>query len=198
MASVAPSQGAASSSRRKSVSLNPTPVPPPFPRRQSNSAIPDDEDYDYSDAGPSISPTNPKLVKQRLGDTGTVIASDDPERFADELRTILFEKAISCGRAKLADGAPAVSNGIAAAPNGQPAASPAKNALSKRKKRHIFNVTRPPTTGKAPRSAEETVLRKVELHWSREQIEGVEKYSLNTCNLHNDVSTGLENSVLWQ
>ena len=177
------------------MSLNPTPVPP------SNSVIPDDDDYNYGDADPSTSPTDPKLVKQRLGDIGSVIASDDPERFGDELRTILYEKAISGGRAKLPDGAPAVPSGVVAAPTGQPAAPTARKALSKRKKRkkrHIFNVARPPTTGKEPRSAEETVLRKVELCWSQEQIEGVEKFTLNACNLYNDDSAGLENSVLWQ
>ena len=191
-------------SPRNSLSLNPTPSPAP----SQYSVGPPEDDYDYHDTGPSHSPTNPK---HSSGDLDSVDASDDPEQFADELRTHIFEKAISSNRAKLPDGFDNAHVTVVA-PQGQPTApAPAnisprdKSAPPKRKKRTILSALKSPITGivspvsgNVPRSAEKTILRKVALYWSREEDGGVEKISLSVRVPNNNASTGSENSVLWQ
>lgn len=192
MASFAQSQGA-TSSRRNSASLNPTPALSRPPPHRSNSVTPED-DYTYNDVGPSVSPTNPK---QRSGDPSSEDISQDPERFTDELRTNIYEKAISGNRAKLPDDFDRA-DGNLTAPSGQPTVPAAANTPFRRRRRDFFGMSRPPVTGRVPRSAEKTILRKVELHWSRKEVEGVEKVSLNACVPDNDALKGSENSVLWQ
>ena len=191
-------------SRRNSLSLNPIPSPAP----SQYSVGPPEDDYEYHDTGPSHSPTNPK---QNSVDLGSVDASDDPEQFADELRTHIYEKAISSNRAKLPDDLDNA-NVTVVAPQGQPTApatantSPKdKSATPKRKKRTILSALTSPITGivlpvrgNVPRSAEKTILRKVALHWSREEDGGVEKISLSARVPSHNASTGSENSVLWQ
>lgn len=190
-------------SRRNSSSLNPTPSPVP----SQYFVGPLEDDYDYHDTGPSHSPTNPKHTS---GDLGSVDASDDPEQFADDLRTHIYEKAISSNRAKLPDDLESANVTIVA--QGQPTApatasiSPKdKSAPLKRKKRTILSALKSPITGSVspvhgnvPRSADKTILRKVALHWSREEDGGVGKISLSAQVSNNNASTGSENSVLWQ
>lgn len=189
MASLPQSQGAASSTRRNSSSLNPNPTHSQL-RRYSNSETPED-DYNYHDAGPSISPTNPK---QHSANPHSVDASEEPERFAYELRTTIFEKASSGNRAKVPDDFDRAH--VTLAPlNGQATPSPQANASSKRSRRRIFNTPRLPMARRVLRSAEKTILRQIGLHWSREGDEGV---TLNARILSNDALAPLENSILWQ
>lgn len=203
----------AGATRRNSASsLNPTPAPSQLPLRRTSVTPEDDyqDDYTYHDAGPSISPTNPK---QHSGGSSSIDASDDgldPE----EPNTNIFEKGFSGTRAKVPDlpsgfdrpnGNPAVPRRrpIAPAPAPAPAPNPTPNpnppeSSFRRRKRHSRSTPNSPFTERAPRSAEKTILRKVELHWSRKEIGGVEKISLNARIPNNNAPTGSENSVLWQ
>ena len=193
----------AGATRRNSASsLNPTPTPsqPPFRR---TSVTPEDDyqdDYTYHDSGPSISPTNPK---QHSGGSSSIEASDDGLD-PDESNTNIFEKGFSGTRAKVPDlpsgfGRP---NGNPAVPRRRPfTPAPAPKPTPpepRRRKRHFLNTPNSPITERAPRSAEKTILRKVELHWSRKDIGGGEKVLLNAHIPNNNASTGSENSVLWQ
>lgn len=195
----------AGATRRNSASsLNPTPAPSQPPLRRT-SVTPEDDcnnDYTYHDYGPSISPTNPK---QRSGGSSSVDASDDCLD-PDESNTNIFEKEFSGNRAKVPDWPSGFdrTDGNLAVPQRRPTAPapaptpPPPTPSIRRKKRHCLRTLNSPVTGRAPRSAEKTILRKVELHWSRKEVDGVEKVSLNACILNNNASKGSENSVLWQ
>ena len=193
----------AGATRRGSASsLNPTPAPSQPPLRKTSVTPEDDykDDYTYHDAGPSISPTNPK---QHSGGSSIIDASDD-RLDPDESNTNIFEKEFSGNRAKVPDWPSGLdrTNGNPAVPQRRPT-PPAPNLNppdppSRRRKRHCWSTPKSPVTARAQRSAEKTILRKVELHWSRKEIDGVEKVSLNARIPNNNDSTGSGNSVLWQ
>lgn len=191
MASPPQSQGAAPSSRRNSSSLNPNPTHSQS-RLNPNLETPED-DYNYHDAGPSISPTNPKQLSTN---PHSVDASEEPERFADELRTTIFEKAVRGNRAKVPDD-PDRAHVTLAPPNGQPTPPP-PNTSSKRSRRRFFNAPRLPMTHKVLRSAEETFLWQIGLYWSREGAKGDENITLNARILDNNASAPSKNSIMWQ
>ena len=200
----------AGATRRNSASsLNPAPAPSQPPLRKS-SVVPEDDykdDYTYHDAGPSISPTNPK---QHSGGSSSSIEASDDGLDPDESNTNIFEKGVSGNRAKVPDLPPGFDrpNGNPAAPRRRPIApapapAPAPNPTPpdppfRRRKRRFLSRPNSPITERAPRSAEKTILRKVELHWSRKEIDGAEKVLLNARIPNNNASTGSENSVLWQ
>ena len=193
MASVASSRGAAYSPRRNSASLIPTSTPSRPPPRQLDLDILED-DYNYHDADPSISATNPK---QPSGEFSSPDVYNDPEHLLDEPRTNIYEKSVSGNRAKLPDDFERA-NGNRAPPDGQPDAVPTATARSKHKRRDVLGISRISTSSTPPRSTEKSILWKVDLHWSREEIEGVGRVSLNACIPRSDASTSSENSVLWQ
>ena len=193
----AQSQGGAPSPHRNSASLSPTPAPSQPPPHRSNQWTSEDG-WDFHDAGPSFTPTNPK---QHSGDASSADESADPGRFAsaDELRAIILEKAVGGNRATLPDDFNRA-NGTLAASHSRRNAPAAASSPSTRKRKNLLGTLRSPTpiTGRVPRSADDTFLWKVGLHWSRESIEGVEKVSLTACTPKHDTSRGPENSVLWQ
>ena len=162
--------------------------------RRTNSETPEDE-YDYKDAGPSVSATNPKQRSEDLSSVLTGDVSDDPDGFVGvgEPKTNIFEKSISGNRAKLPDD---FNRGGGNQPtvNGRPTAPPTAPAPRRRRRRDFFRTFIP---GREPRPAENTTLRKIDLHWSREEVEGAEKVSLNVCT-NNDTASGPTTSVLWQ
>ena len=197
----------AGATRRNSASsLNPTPAPSQPPLRKVSFTPEDDykDDYTYHDAGPSISLTNPK---QHSGASSSIDASDD-RLDPDELNTNIFEKEFSGTRAKVPDwpsgfdrpnGNPALPQRRPTAPAQAPTATPIPpDPPSKRRKRHVLSTPNASIAAQVPRSAERTILRKVELHWSRKEIDGVEEVSLNARASNNNASTDSENSVLWQ
>ena len=193
MSSISPTNRA-SSPRRNSASLAPTTVSSPPPPKVVNSAGPDD-DYDYHDAGASVSPTNPK---QRSGASSFVDATDGPDRSAlDVVSTNIYEKEFRSSRAKLPDDSP-LAHGTPSIPLAQLNASATASTPSRNKKRRIFRTSRLPVDEILPRSGEKTTVRKVNLHWSRQEGSRSEKILLNAYFAHNSPSTGSENSILWQ
>ena len=192
MTSRAQSQRGAPSPHRNSASLSPTPAPGQLPHH-SNPWTSEDG-WDFQDAGPSITPTNPK---QHSGDASSADESADPGRFANELTATILEKAVGGNRAKLPDDFNRA-NGNLAASNRRPNAPAAANPPSRRKRKSPLGPPHSSITGRVPRSADNTFMWKVGLHWSRESIEGVEKVSLTASTPNHDASRESENSVLWQ
>ena len=193
MSSVTQSQ-AGSSSRRNSASLAPIAVSnQPLPRILNS--VGSEDEYAYQDTGPSVSLTNPK---QRSRTPSTIDANEDSDRFPlDEVWTNLYEKEVHSSRAKIPDDfGPA--NGNSSVPQVPPIAQATTNSRIRNKKRRFFLPSRLPAGGSSPRSAEKTILRKIDLHWSRVEDDGVKKIMLKACIAHNEPSTGSENSILWQ
>ena len=193
MSSVIQNQGT-SSSRWNSASLAPVAASSqPLPRTL-NSAAPED-DYDYHDTGPPVPPTNPK---QRSGAPSIIDGTDNPDRSAlDEVWMNVFEKEFRSSRAQVPDDY-GLANGTLSVPQDQSTTPATTSSPSRTRKRRFFKTPRLPIDGTPPRSAEKTVLRKVELHWSRREDNGTKKILLNACIVHNDSSIGSDNSVLWQ
>lgn len=191
---VAQSQsGAAPSPHRNPASLSPTPVPSQPPLHHSNLRTSGDG-WDYDDAGPPFTPTNPK---QYSGDASSADESADIGRVADEPRANILEKAVRGNRAKLPDDSDRA-NGTLVASKSRPDAPAAASPPSRRKRDRFLGTSHSSTIGREPRSAVDTLLWKVGLHWSRESIDRVEKVSLTACTPNHDASRGSENSVLWQ
>ena len=193
MTTRAQSQGGAPSPHRNSASLSPTPAPSQ-PRPHHSNLRTSGDGWDYHDAGPSITPTNPK---QYSGDASSADESADAGRFADELRANILEKAVGGNRAKLPDDFDRA-NGTLVAPNNRPNAPAAASPPFKRKRRNFLGTSDSSISGRVPRSVDDTSLWKVGLHWSRERIKDVEKVSLTACTPTHGASRGSENSVLWQ
>ena len=196
MVSRAQSQGRVPSPHRDSASLSPTPAPGQPPPHHPNPWTSGDG-WDFQDAGPSFTPTNPK---QHSGDASSADESADPGRVANELTAIFLEKAVRGNRAKLPDPRDDLNrpNGTLAASNRQPDAPAAANPPSRRKRKSPVGPSHSSITGREPRSADNTFLWKVGLNWSREKIEGGEKVSLTASTPNHDASRESEDSVLWQ
>ena len=193
MSSISPANRA-SSSRRNSASLAPITVSSPLPSKIAKSAGLED-DYDYHDAGPSVSPTNPK---QRSGASSFVDATDGPDRSElDVVLTNIYEKEFRSNRAKLPDDSPLVHD-TPLIPSAQLNGSAGANNPSRKEKRRIWRISRLPVNEISPRSGEKTTVRKVNLHWSRQEGSKSEKILLNAHIAHNGPSTDSENSILWQ
>lgn len=188
----AQSQGAPSP-HRNSASLSPTPVPSQPPPHHSNPGTSEDG-WDYLDAGPSFTPTNPK---QHSGDASSADESADPGRFEDELKATILEKAVGGNRAKLPDDFDRANDTFAAS-NGRLNAPAAATSPSRRKRKNFLGTSHSSITGRVPRSADDTSLWKVGLHWSRESVEGRERVSLTACTPKHGASRLSRNSVLWQ
>ena len=196
MVSITPraqSQGETPSPHRNSASLSPKPAPSQSPPHHSNLWTSGDG-WDYLDAGPSFTPTNPK---QHSGDASSADDSANAGRFVDELRANILEKAVGGNRAKLPDDFNRA-NGTLVASNSRPNAPAAASSPFRRKRKNLLGTSHSSITGRGPRSADDTFLWKVGLHWSRESIDGVEKVSLTACSPKLGASRGSENSVLWQ
>ena len=196
MTARAQSQGGAPSPHRNSISLSPTPAPSQPPLRHSNHWTSGDA-WDYNDAGPSITPTNPK---QYSGDASSADESADVgrhQRFADELRANILEKAVGGNRAKLPDDSDRANSTLVAS-NTRSNPQAAASSPSKRGRRRLLRTSHSSITSRVPRSADKTFLLKVGLHWSRESIERVEKVLLTACTPTPQALRGSENSVLWQ
>lgn len=181
-------------------SLTPSAPFTPNPLRRPKSEYLDD--YNYHDLPCIVSQTKPI---ERLGDqNGTLTGhrSDDPDGSTAQLESLIFERSITSNRAKLPDGY----HRIEGAADGRQSASgepnrrqpvspvaPTHTETRKRKRdrfrhRHIHTGSRP---------GEDTILRKVDLHWSREEAGETDKVSLDACEVSDDSSkpTAL---ILWQ